>query len=397
MMTRFLTYIWQCLHGERGAVTPTLIMMSSVLAISGGAFMTLAVEHQRQMIQSVTESKAKTQAEREVRRTLWQIGHTDPRSWNSLGGSPGDSTTTATFDSASGLLTVTATIGTHTDTIRVFIDYDPVPATQLENMIAYASNLVFRGSIGETSYQPGYGPRKVDRRAEINFQTYWDNADYQYRYNQVFEGEMEDGVHVVNGSVNIMPGTSLEGSIIAMGSVVMYGDVSIEAEKITGRSEKRRWDIEGDETTYFPAVAACYGSIIAYPTIDEDRIWEYYEMYFRGVDQRTLYKTLFNYADIRGMTYSYWDQYLLSADVDGVIVGGNDVQLWDAYTVSYNAQYINPPPGLVLWPDRYEPIITEWIEGQATEAPPSSGPLYMEYQDTDRQQISSQPGWQGLE
>lgn len=386
-MKRLIYYIWNAFKSERGAITPTMIMMSGILTVSGGAFMSLAVHHDLQMTEAVTETQAKTVAEREVRRTLWRIGHTDPRTW-AYWASAGDTNTTAVFDSASGLLTVAARVGDRIDTIRVYISYNPIWATKLNNIVSYYDQLVHMGTIGEMSYQPGYAPRKVDARSVLDFNTYWNNANYRYDYNKVFEGKLNDGLHVVNGMAQVMPGTELNGSIVALGSVVIYGNVEITAKAIS-KSKKKLWKVSETETTYLPAVASRSGSITAYSTIDQDRIWEYYDMLNKGVDLRTIYKTVFNYARIKGMTYSYWGQYYLSTDIDGMIVGG-EIQLWDAYTVSYNGQYINPPPATTLWPDRYEPLITQWVEGRQTSAPAPEKNLDQEYLDTDQSILSTE-------
>jgi hypothetical protein len=366
MMIRLISQLLQAFRSERGSATPTLVLMSSVLAISGGAFMTVAVQHEQQMQTSIQESHATSEAEREVQRTLWRIGHTDPDSWDQWA-SVSDSLTTAAFDSATGLLTVTATVGTITDTIKVYVNYDPIPSDQIDHLMAYTSEQYGFGDLGETSYQPGYEPAKVDAKAKMDWGTYLQMADYTYDYDQVFDGQMADGLHVVSGVVWLMPGTKLNGSIVALHGITAIGDVEVTAGAAT-------------DSSYYPALASAQGWIVSMPTIDEEEVWAYYEALYEGDDLRTAFRTLFDIPDFHGVLFSKRGQQLMSTDVDGMLIG-EYIYLYDAYTLSYNAKYMNPPPGMTLWPERYQPVITEWIEEEQTGsgAPPTTP---TEYSDT---------------
>lgn len=316
-------------RNERGGVMPMLMVVATALFISGTAFLGLGVFQSSDTIKLMGSAQAKYYANQAANIAIWRIGRTDPDTWTSWA-TFSDSTKSAAFDSVSNVITAVGHAYGVSETIRVHIELNPTPATLIDRIIAYERNYEVAGSSGTLTYPAGSGPIHIDQVPVLDTQYYRDHADYSYEEDQTFHCPLADGIHFVDGNIDAKNGTTLNGALIATGTIKFSGHVEVHAQQTPQGSEHY--------PAYYPAVASLDTTAVT-AAID-------------GGNQN---------LNIWGLLYARGTIDLNPANVTGVIIG-KDVYLKGSFDIAYDQAYANPPPGLVLWPGDYDPKVSLWVE-----------------------------------
>lgn len=327
-MKRLLSQLSTAYRGERGSVTPILMIMATIMLISGLAFLSVGASKTKTVDNAMNHIQAKYYAESAIHKTIWRIGRTDPDTWFTWA-TFGDSTSSASFDTTSNVITAIGRFGGSVDTIRAHVKLNPVPAEQIMHVVAYEAAYTVYGSSGTMTYPTGYGPYKVDQVPVLDTNFYRDNANYTYTGNKTFNSPLPAGIHFVNGNVDVKNGTSLTGTLVATGTIKFQGQVTITATQVPSTSPSY--------PAYYPAVAS----------LDTTAVTA-----VEGGNQN---------LTINGLLYARGKVDLNPATITGVIIS-KVVELKGSYSVTYDSKYAPPPPGLVLWPSTYNPSISAWDE-----------------------------------
>lgn len=330
-MKRLFSHFSTACRGETGSVLPVLMLMSTLLMISGVAFLSIGSFQAKIVSNYGAGIKAKYNAEQAARISLWRIGHTAPDYWRTWA-SFGDSTYSASFDSVQNLLTVVGHSGGESDTVRAYVHLDPVPAMQDNYVIAYQTSFTSSGGAGTLTYPSGYGPHQVQQVPVLDTNYYRDHANFTYTEAQTFSAPLASGIHFINGNVTVKNGTTLTGALIATGTIKFQGQVTITATQTPSDSPFY--------PGFYPAVASLD---TAQADINTD---------ITGGNQN---------LNITGMLYARGTIDLNPCNITGVMIA-KVVKLAGSYSVAYDSRFGPPPPGLVLWPSTYKPSISAWME-----------------------------------
>lgn len=312
-------------NNQSGAVTPIIMMMSSILFLSGMAFMDVGRYNTISVIKSNAHIQARYNAEIAARKSLWRFERTDVEDWETWG-TFSDSVATAVFDSTTDLLT---TVGYHknaVDTLYVSLEREPVPASEITPVIAYAGNLTVVGCNGTTVYPPESGPQQIEQMPEIDGDYYLNNADYTYTGDQTFCTTLPSGIHYVDGNVNLFDCTVLTGTIVATGTITFDGRVTMNATQTPPASE--------DYPAYYPAVVSLQSTGIAITGGGPD-------------------------VYINGVVITKGDVDITKSTLNGMLIS-NNVILRDSYTINYVGDYKDSPPAITLWTESYTPRVLTW-------------------------------------
>lgn len=329
-MRRSVSQLSAACRDETGSVMPILMIMATLLLISGVAFLSVSAYQAKTVSGSTTHIQAKYYAEQAIRKAIWRIGQTDPDTWATWA-TFDDSTCSASFDTTSNTITAIGQFGGVSDTIRVQVALHPVPAEQITHILAYEVSYTVHGTSGALTYPNGYGPHQIEQVPILDTNYYRDNANYRYTGDQTFSAPLAAGIHFIDGNATVKNGMTLTGALIATGTIKLQGQVTITAAQVPSNSPYY--------PAYYPAVAS-----LDTTEITADDVY--------GGNQN---------LQINGILYARGHIDLNPAHINGVIIG-KIVDLRGAFSVEYNSAYALPPPGMVLWPSTYNPSISQWDE-----------------------------------
>jgi hypothetical protein len=213
-------------------------------------------------------------AEEAAYTSLWRMSILEEADWPTAVSSISDSTRSADYDSAAGLLTAVGYYGSIVaDTVEVTLGSEPVTALeQLGHIILYKKHLDLHANVN-LIHGPDNGPwktkgkkgkNKTKMRHSLFKSKFWTKGNkgkgkgkgadliIKYKGNQTFDGPMADGIHWVHGDVELHDGVTLNGTIAAKGKISFSGNVTINAQQVPSSYP--------EYPAYFPAVAAMRGS-----------------------------------------------------------------------------------------------------------------------------------------
>ena len=312
------------LTSDRGAVFPITLVFSLIVTIAGMSFLSLASGGSMLLRRPINETKALYLAEGAARKGIWKMRGKPINLWTSaatFSDSTSDGLTSAAYDSTTDMLVCTGTVESSSKEVQVDVHADRAT----DHIIAYKDALDFDGVSVVLTYGPGHGPKQFDVLPYPDMVYYQGKADSIYGGNQTFQSEVLNGIHFVNGNVDVKNGTVVLGTIVATGRVRFFGGSIIIAQQVPT-----------DPTRYYPAV-------ISFADSESDVIGGSPGLF------------------IFGLVYASGEVNLNPVNFTGLIICP-DVELQGNTTGTYGAQYGNDPPGFI-WPDgSYQLVVGLWEE-----------------------------------
>ncbi len=303
------------LRSSAGYVLPIVLVITLALAISGTAFLTMHTGEIRKVRDRVNEGKAFYFAEAGIRKAIWRMNRRSLEEWGQWATFSEPNISVTYVDSTKTLTSVGNTEG-KADTIRVRVVID----TPADHVVSYTGSFTEDGTSGELIGPEDNMPAQFQALPAVDLNYYRSIANYIYgredsTVTQVFDSSLPDGIHFIYGDVQVKSGTTLNGTIVATGSIRFYGGSTISAQQVPA------------DSPYYPAY---YPAIISYGSSLSD---------ITGGSQG---------LTINGMVYSSGQCDFNPCDVNGPIVAV-DVELAGSYTVTYDKKYTYRPPGF-SWP-----------------------------------------------
>lgn len=363
---KFLFAMLRAVHrNQSGAILPILMMTSSIMIISGVAFLSVSSFEAKTVYDTASHIQAKYNAEGAVRKALWRIEQSPQAQWETVATFT-DTAFNAVFDTTTMTVMGVGFHGGVTDTVEASVAIDSLDTeAQLGHIILYKKILTIGNSVTlnhatvngpkrirgwwrkwrmqhklfDHHGHPGkraYFQRRVTIISRILARSRWIKRDHLRRYNKnsVFDGPIADGVHRIKGNVTLRNGTTLEGSIFATGSITMEDNVTVNARQLPDDSDRY--------PAYFPALVAMRGS-----DTEQDEVDDTEDMNSAG-------------ATISGLIFSRRSvRFTGNSDITGLIIA-RSVYLEGSTTVTYDSKYATRPPGLLI-DTHYRPRVWRWV------------------------------------
>jgi len=364
-MKRILAHLLSAGRNERGAVIPILLMSSSIMVITGVAFLSVTSRDAETTLIGKAHIVAQYAAEEAAYIALWRMEILSESSWDTAVSSINDSLRSASYDTTTGILTAVGYYGSIVaDTVEVTMSSDTTTALeQLGHIILYkkhldlhdGANLIHGPDNGPLKMSKGkHSKKKIKMRHSMFKSKFWTKGNkgkkgkgkgpdlvIKYKGNQTFDGPMADGIHWVNGDVELHDGVTLNGTIAAKGKISFSGNVTITAMQVP--------DHHSAYPAYFPAVAAMRGSN-AEQDLEDDT-----EDVFFDLGEIT------PNVNITGLVFSRRRIHFHNTTVNGLIIA-KDVDLGENTTVTYNSLYAFPPLPQLQVPAVVKPRVIKWKE-----------------------------------
>lgn len=318
------------LQNERGSVLAAVLILTTVILLSGMGFLSLYMVERSMGRRHADRVRAFYLAEGGIQQALWRMRHTRQEDWGQWA-TFSEPNVVVLYDSVALTLTATGTVGGIAKTVTVQISVGSADSP-MDHVISYTTSFKESGHQGQLIYDPENAPEQFEELPGMEWAYYQSIADFVYtptkpkkHPTQTFSGPLPDGIHFVNGDVEVKKNTTLQGTIIATGSITLsQKNISIEAQQVP------------PDSPYFPAY---YPALIAAQAI---------QSHGHG-------------PTVYGAVLSEEMVDFDAAEVHGLLVSPS-VRLQGKYTVAYDEQYRYRPPGLDLGAWSSEPIIVSWSE-----------------------------------
>jgi len=336
-----------------------MMIVSSITLVTSLSFISATGRDTETMLITKAHAMAQSQAEKAAHMAMWRIENTDPATWSTSVGFS-ESNLSVSFDSFTNVVTAVGYYGSAmADTIKVTIKGDTITtAEQLDHIIVYKKDIVLHED-AQVIHGENHGPIKqmgwrktikMDHKLVKSKKWYFQgkkvkgsNTTYVnmltiYNGDQVFTGEMADGLHFVKGAVELNAVT-LNGMISTTETITFVGNVTINALQVpVGHDEY---------PAYFPAVAA-----IRHSNSEQDvEDWAVDIFCYENSTNITINGLIFSRRKVR----------FQNATINGLIIA-KDVDLGSGVVLTYDRKYAIPPLPQIDAPPVMKPRIVKWNE-----------------------------------
>lgn len=391
-MKRLISLLRPARSNESGAIMPILMLMASLMVISGVAFLGVSSYQSKNVTDAAAHMQAKYNAESAVRKALFRIENAPTGelvSWATFS----DSGYSAIFDSANGTVIGTGWHGDVTDTIRASVNLNALGTQDLlghivvykrdfsvgpDVVLTYAAANAplqikgwwrkwrMRHKLFDHSAYPLMSKHFLKSYVDKKGKTKYNNLLTKYNNNQVFDGTLGEGIHFIKGNVELRNGTVLNGSIFATGSITFSGTVSITASQL------------GDQSPIYPGY---FPAIVAMRNTDEEqeeeddttdmsdgvvRIkkndWKKHKGKHDDDEDNSDGGNVSNHVTINGMVFSRRSISFGNGFVINGMLMARNVYLSGNCQVTFDGRYHIPPPPETEIDEQRESTITAWNE-----------------------------------
>jgi len=312
------------LKDEEGVVLVVVVMFSVVVVVSGLAFLSLTGSGSTVLTRPLEEAEVLYLTEGRMRKAIWRMSRASSSQWETYGSfsdTTSDGVVTVAYSDSTNTLICTGVIGEASKTLSINVRID----RPTDHVIAYTNSFVQKGGSGTLTYGAGAGPAQFDALPTVDMVYYGSRADTSYLGDQTFTNPLSAGIHFINGDVDVKTGTTLNGTIVATGTIRFFGGSTITAQPVPG-----------DTLTYYPAIVS-FGSSVSDVTGGSSGLY------------------------IDGLVYANGEVNLNPCNVDGSIIA-EDIELQGSYGVVYDPKCGNPPPGFI-WPEgSFSMSVGSWTE-----------------------------------
>ncbi|MFA6742838.1 MAG: hypothetical protein WCS36_01390 [Candidatus Neomarinimicrobiota bacterium] len=219
-----MVWIKQIFRSEKGSVLALVFIWFLILTTLGTSFLALAAFEGQHAVQQEQRALAFWRAEGGLNLALWRINHgSDTYATFS------NDEVSVVYDSTALILSSTGVAGSAQCRLDVELYID----NPFNHILSYCTSIDVQGDL-VISYCEGKGLSQYDNLPTVDLNYYYHIADYYYYGDQSFSDTLPDGIHFIDGKVEMKNGTSLNGTLIVTKGVTFKYGVTINAQLIPG-------------------------------------------------------------------------------------------------------------------------------------------------------------------